>query len=152
MDPLEKLLKSILLKTFRCFFQHWPLRIWNSVRWWDDECGQVKLQHNLAYWEDSGLLDDLIAYKRSCTKKTLKRKKKDNFRAFAASVDMRTDPSSVRRTCRVLKNRYAEIPPASSGHGAKSDAARLHQLPGCLRSSKTCTKQVLWCFFHLSWI
>lgn len=84
----------------------------NPVCWWDSDCDKVKRLRRAAYkkWEYTGSLNDLIAYKKLSAEaiQTFKRKKRENFREFARSLNSRTNPTFMWNSCRVLKNSWVK--------------------------------------------
>ena len=59
--------------------------------------------------------EDWIKYKEACAiaRRTFKQKKKiDNFKVFAASLDFSSNPTFVWNKCRIFKNKWVKITPS----------------------------------------
>ena len=87
-----------------------PNKYRNPVSWWDMECNEVKKLRNAALmkWKESLNLEDFLAYKEAAklASKTFKKKKIEDFKKFASSIDFNVNPKYVWDKCKVFKNKW----------------------------------------------
>lgn len=87
-----------------------PSKHRNPTRWWDSDCDRAKRLRKAALkkWSFSQSPDDLISFKKvdAETKKLFKKKKKENFREFACSIDGRADLTFFWNNTKILKNSW----------------------------------------------
>lgn len=85
----------------------------NPVSWWDSECARLIRLRKAAFkkWRFSHNPTDLLEYKKrkAAARKYIKKRKVDDFRSFAESINFNTDTSYVWNKCRILKNKWTNI-------------------------------------------
>ncbi|XP_071580666.1 uncharacterized protein [Temnothorax nylanderi] len=84
-----------------------------SHRWWDAECDEAIKSRKAAFSDFKRLksLHSWAEYKRRCAlaKKTINKKKKDNFEKFCSEINRFTSLSFVWNTIRIMKNSRKNI-------------------------------------------
>ncbi|XP_058810377.1 uncharacterized protein LOC131675415 [Phymastichus coffea] len=85
----------------------------NPASWWDEECNKAKRLRRAALkkWRFTQDLVDLIAYKKAAAiaTKLFKKKKRQDFKKFAATINFRKDSSYAWYKAKVLKNKWIKI-------------------------------------------
>lgn len=84
----------------------------NPVPWWDKECAEIIGLRKAAHkkWIRTGDFSDHIAYKKAVAvvRSTLRRKKTENFRQFAESLNPKTDITYLWNKCKLFKHRWTK--------------------------------------------
>ncbi|XP_076645569.1 uncharacterized protein LOC143355016 [Halictus rubicundus] len=100
----------------------------NPVPWWDPDCDrEVRLRKALfKKWKHQSSSVNWQNYKRqvAATKKLLQKKKRDNFRNFAATLSHRTSISHLWKHIKILKNKWTLT---RSTEDIGSDTINLHK-------------------------
>lgn len=85
----------------------------NPVSWWDEECRTMVEERvkKLKNYQKSLSLQDFIEYKRAraIARKTIKNKKKEDFKIFAISLNKNTNLKYVWHKMKVLKKSFITI-------------------------------------------
>ncbi|KAL3274914.1 hypothetical protein HHI36_019695 [Cryptolaemus montrouzieri] len=85
----------------------------NPVAWWDEECNRMKRLRRASYkrWQHCETLDNLIKYKDACAlaNKTFNKKKIENFKIFAGSINHNTSMRYDWDKCRIFKSKWVEL-------------------------------------------
>lgn len=85
----------------------------NPVTWWDEECRIVieDRKRKLKRYQETLSLTDFIEYKkaRAIARKTVKFKKKEDFKRFAASLNKNTNLKYVWQKMKVVKKGFNTI-------------------------------------------
>lgn len=89
----------------------------NPVSWWDEDCARIIRQRRAAYkkWQYTTELKDLVKYKQLVAKarRTFKLKKTQDFRNFAANIDIKMDSQYAWNKAKIFKNKWVKTNPDS---------------------------------------
>lgn len=85
----------------------------NPAQWWDEECKQVVEERKKKFkiWRRNKTMENYIELKRmkALTRKTIKKKKREDFQKFANKIDKNMSIKYVWNKMRILKNRFNTI-------------------------------------------
>lgn len=85
----------------------------NPVPWWDEDCYRAKRLRQAAFkkWEFSRREEDRIFYNkmRSEARRLFRRKKRECYRQFTSTIDIRHDLSYTWEKARLLKNKWTKV-------------------------------------------
>lgn len=96
--PQKKLVNSLIHK--------------NPVRWWDEECYEIKKNRKLAYkkYIETKEMRDLFNYNKitAQARKLFKTKKRDCFKEFASTINFSNDITHTWNTAKILKDKWVK--------------------------------------------
>ena len=97
----------------------------NPVEWWDSECDKIKRlrKASLLKWEYSLKLEDLILYKKNVAlaKKIFKNKKRQYFRQFAATINLKSNLKYAWNKAKIFKDKWVKLQPHSVEHNLQEN-------------------------------